>query len=137
MVNPAVSPERTDVRATRVRAARLIAMAADVLQIAVFPMFVGGAASPIDDVLDVVVAGAVTWLVGWHWSFLPSFVAELVPGLDLVPTWTAAVFFATRARGPLPPPSGAPTFRPAPPAGTIDAEVISSEPAPPGTTARR
>jgi hypothetical protein len=135
MVNPAVPPERTNVRTTRVRAARLIAMAADVLQIAVFPMFAGGVASPIDDVLDVVVAGAVTWLVGWHWSFLPSFLAELVPGLDLVPTWTAAVFFATRRRGPLSPPPGAPTFRPPPPTGTIDAEVISSEPAsaPPGT----
>ncbi|MGB8129978.1 MAG: hypothetical protein WCG81_09300 [Candidatus Angelobacter sp.] len=29
-------------------------------------------------------------------SFLPTFAAELVPGLDLFPTWTAAVFFATR-----------------------------------------
>jgi len=28
--------------------------------------------------------------------FLPFFAAELVPGLDLSPTWSAAVFFATR-----------------------------------------
>jgi hypothetical protein len=35
-------------------------------------------------------------LLGWHWAFLPTFAAELVPGLDLFPTWTAAVFFATR-----------------------------------------
>ncbi len=108
--------------AARVRTARLIAIAADVLQIAVFPLFASGAASPVNDALDVAVAGAMTWLVGWHWSFLPSFVAELVPGLDLVPTWTAAALFATRRGGGL--------VRPPRP-GSIDAEVISSEPAPP------
>lgn len=30
-------------------------------------------------------------LVGWHWEFLPSFLAKLVPGVDLVPFWTMAV----------------------------------------------
>jgi hypothetical protein len=40
----------------------------------------------------------MVWLVGWHWAFLPSFVAELVPGLDIFPSWTAAVWFATRGR---------------------------------------
>jgi hypothetical protein len=32
-------------------------------------------------------------------AFLPTFAAELVPGLDLFLTWTAAVFFATRQLG--------------------------------------
>jgi hypothetical protein len=41
-------------------------------------------------------------MVGWHFAFLPTFVAELVPGVDLIPTWTAAVWFATR-RGARPP----------------------------------
>ena len=100
----------------RVRAARMIAMTADVLQLAIFPLFAPGAASPWDDALDVAVAGAVTWLVGWHWAFLPSFAAELVPGLDLVPTWTAAVFFATHGRAKTPPPEAQ---------GAIDAEVVS------------
>ncbi len=104
----------------RVRTARLIAMAADALQIGVIPLFAPGALSPVNDALDVAVAGAMTWLVGWHWSFLPSFVAELVPGLDLVPTWTAAVFFATRGAG---------AVGRAPRPEAIDAEVISSEPA--------
>lgn len=106
----------------RVRTARLVAMAADALQIGVFPLFAPGAASPVNDALDVAVAGAMTWLVGWHWAFLPSFVAELVPGLDLVPTWTAAVFFATRGAG---------SVGKAPRPDAIDAEVISSEPAAP------
>ncbi|MEP6769705.1 MAG: hypothetical protein ABJC61_13620 [Acidobacteriota bacterium] len=104
----------------RVRTARMVAMAADALQLGIFPLFAPGAASPVNDALDVAVAGAMTWLVGWHWAFLPSFVAELVPGLDLVPTWTAAVFFATRGE-----------VGRAPRAGAIDAEVISSEPASP------
>jgi hypothetical protein len=30
-------------------------------------------------------------LLGWHWEFLPSFAAKLVPGADLVPFWTLAV----------------------------------------------
>ena len=79
-----------------VRTARLLAIAADVTQIVVFPLFVGGALSPWDDGLDLLVAAVMTRLVGWHWAFVPTFFAELVPGLDLVPTWTAAVFFATR-----------------------------------------
>jgi hypothetical protein len=80
----------------RVFAARAIAIAADFLQIAVFPVFSEGVVSPIDTGLDLAVAGALTALVGWHWAFLPSFAAEMVPFLDLVPTWTAAVFIATR-----------------------------------------
>jgi len=80
----------------RVRIARIIAIAADVLQIAAFPAFAGGWISPLDDVVDVVVALVLIWLIGWHVVFLPSFIAEIIPGLDLVPTWTAAVWFATR-----------------------------------------
>src|SRR5207244_6034506 len=30
-------------------------------------------------------------LLGWHWEFLPSFLAKLAPGVDLVPFWTMAV----------------------------------------------
>jgi len=33
----------------------------------------------------------LTLLVGWHWEFAPSFLAKLVPGLDLVPLWTLAI----------------------------------------------
>jgi hypothetical protein len=112
---------------TRIRTARLIAVAADLLQIAVFPLFAPGAGSPVNDALDVAVAGLLTWLVGWHWSFLPSFVAELVPGLDLVPTWTAAVLFATRGGGATGG-SGRGVPRPRMHPDAIDAEVVSSRP---------
>jgi hypothetical protein len=73
------------------RAAMLLAIVADALQLAVFPVFVEGALSPADDLLDVGVAAAMTHLLGWHWEFLPSFLAKLVPGADLVPFWTLAV----------------------------------------------
>ena len=76
---------------TRFRAAMILAMAADALQIFVFPLFAEGALSPADDVLDVALAAVLVHLLGWHWEFLPAFLAELVPGVDLVPFWTLAV----------------------------------------------
>ena len=80
-------------------AARLIAVSADLLQIVVFPFFGEGYASPVNDALDLAVGVALIKLVGFHWSFLPAAVAELVPGLDLAPTWTAAVLLATGSGG--------------------------------------
>jgi hypothetical protein len=76
---------------SRFRAAMSLAIAADAFQIFVFPMFVQGALSPADDVLDVAVAAVLAKLLGWHWEFLPSFMGKLVPGVDLVPFWTLAV----------------------------------------------
>jgi hypothetical protein len=69
----------------------VLAIIADALQIIVFPMFVEGAMSPADDVLDFGVAALLVRLLGWHWEFLPSFLVKLVPGVDLVPFWTIAV----------------------------------------------
>jgi hypothetical protein len=75
----------------RIRAALVVAIIADVFQIIFSPLFFEGAASPADDVLDLLVAGIMSYLLGWHWEFLPSFFAKLVPGVDLVPLWTLAV----------------------------------------------
>jgi len=75
----------------RFRIAFILAMIADALQIAVFPLFVEGAASPADDILDVGVGAVLYYLLGWHWEFLPSFLGKLVPGVDLAPFWTLAV----------------------------------------------
>lgn len=72
-------------------AALALAVAVDAVQIALLPLFAEGAISPLDDVLDFAAAVAMIALTGWHWEFLPSFAAELVPGLDLVPFWTLAV----------------------------------------------
>src|SRR5260370_42696783 len=75
----------------RFRAAMIIAIIADALQIILLPLFVEGAESPADDILDLGVGAALVYLLGWNWEFLPSFLAKLVPGVDLVPFWTMAV----------------------------------------------
>jgi hypothetical protein len=76
---------------SRFRTAMILAILADALQIIVFPFFVEGALSPADDVLDFGIGALMISLLGWHWEFLPSFLAKLVPGVDLVPFWTLAV----------------------------------------------
>jgi hypothetical protein len=81
------------------RMAWTIAIAADALQIAAFPLFAEGGISPADSLLDIVVGFFMIRLLGWHWAFLPTIAAELVPGADLFPTWTAAVWFVTRQQG--------------------------------------
>lgn len=83
----------------RVWAARIVALVADGLQLALLPLVVGGAVSPVADVIDIVTALTLTGLLGFRWAFLPTFIAEMVPFVDLVPTWTLAVFITTRGRG--------------------------------------
>ena len=80
------------------RLAWAVAIAADTLQIAAFPFFAEGAVSPADSALDLIVAFLMIRLLGWHWAFLPTLAAELIPGADLFPTWTAAVWFVTRQK---------------------------------------
>jgi hypothetical protein len=82
-------------KSPEVRLAWIVALAADALQLAAFPLFAEGAVSPADSILDLGVAAILVRLLGWHWAFLPSLVAELVPGFDLFPTWTAAVAYVT------------------------------------------
>jgi hypothetical protein len=76
----------------RLRAALVLAILADALQIFVFPYFIEGFGSPADDLLDFGIGAVLTWLLGWHWEFLPSFLGKFVPGVDLVPFWSMAVF---------------------------------------------
>jgi hypothetical protein len=71
----------------RVRLAYAVAIATDVLQLALGPF--GWAFA--DEILDIV-AAAVTWkLLGFHPLLLPTFVLEAVPIADLLPTWTGCV----------------------------------------------
>jgi len=90
---------KQDVTKGQVTLARAIAMSADFIQLGLFPLFAEGGMSPVNDVLDFAVCALLTWLLGWHWAFLPGLFAEMVPGLNLAPTWSAAVFFATRGQG--------------------------------------
>jgi len=103
-----VATPRPPISARRIWLARGIAVIADVVQIALMPLFAEGIASPINDVLDVIVAAILILLVGWHIAFIPSFVIKMLPFADLAPTWTIAALIATRGKvpeKPLPPPS--------------------------------
>ena len=89
----------------------MLAVAVDLVQYALLP----AALTPLNNVVDVLTGVAMLVLVGWHWAFLPTFLAELVPFVDLGPSWTLAVMFATRGQtgsGPDTPPPP-----PLPPAG--------------------
>jgi hypothetical protein len=109
-------------KSPRVRMAWAVALAADVIQIAALPLFAEGALSPADTVLDLAVGAVLVRLLGWHWAFLPTLVAELVPGLDLFPTWTVAVWYVTRnspiLADTVPPPSPPPQVEILPPEPT-------------------
>ena len=75
----------------QIRVALVLAILADALQLAIIPLFIEGAESPAADIVDLVMAGILYFLLGWHWEFLPSFAIKLIPGVDLVPLWTLAV----------------------------------------------
>ena len=75
----------------RLKIALAVAIAADLCQLALFPMFVEGVFSPASDLLDVAMAAGLTAMLGWHWEFLPSAAAKLIPTVDMVPLWTLAV----------------------------------------------
>ena len=92
-----------NIKSPEQRLAWLVAIIADALQLLAFPLFMEGGASPFDDALDLLVAVVLMRLLEWHWAFLPTLMAEVIPGLDMFPTWTAAVFFVTRSQAPLSP----------------------------------
>jgi hypothetical protein len=91
----------------RILIARVLAVVVDLAQYALLPV----ALTPLNNVIDTAVALVMIALLGWHWAFLPAFLTELVPFVDLVPTWTIAVYLATRGQDVTP---GAPKI-PGPP----------------------
>ena len=48
----------------RLRVAMILAIIADLLQVVVFPLFVVGAESPADDILDIGIGGVLIYLLG-------------------------------------------------------------------------
>ncbi len=121
---------RESITPAQVRTARAVAVAADLLQIVLLPAFFPAAVSPAANVIDVVTALVLIRLLGWHWAFLPTFAVELLPLVDLVPTWTAAVFLVTRG-GRLP---AAPEVVVEPPPTGVEPRTLpAGRQAPPGS----
>lgn len=71
----------------RSRIAFGVALAIDLLQLALGPL--GWAFA--DEILDVIAAAVLSRLLGFHPLLLPTFVLELFPVADLLPTWTGCV----------------------------------------------
>ena len=68
----------------RIALAMIVAVAADALQV---PF----AVPPAPEIIDVVAMLLSVWLLGFHILLLPTFVVELIPVADMLPTWTACV----------------------------------------------
>lgn len=88
---------------TRMVLALAIAVAADGLQLLLGPLgwiF-------LDAVIDCAVMLLLSSIIGFHILLLPTFVIELIPVLEDLPTWTActAVVIALRKREQRPPPA--------------------------------
>src|ERR1051325_1963645 len=86
----------------RVFLAFVIAAIADIIQ---FPITLGEATGVFsipgelaDIFVDCVLMAATTMLLGFHWMLLPTLFLEIIPGLDLLPTWTACVAYVVWQR---------------------------------------
>jgi hypothetical protein len=84
---------------SRIKAAYGVAIATDVLQFVLGPF--GWAF--VDEILDVIALILTTRLLGFHPLLLPSFLLELVPIVDVLPTWTACVALVVATRKKQPP----------------------------------
>ncbi|MGA4644169.1 hypothetical protein ACPDIX_06805 [Limisphaera sp. 4302-co] len=84
---PAVRSPGPGLTPLRSGAALLIALIADAVQIGLGPLGVAW----VDDLLDVVVAVLEVALLGFHPLLLPTFVLEVLPVIEFLPTWTGCV----------------------------------------------
>ena len=91
-----LSEEPPELTKPRIIAAFAVAAIVDLIQMPLTAFeFTGGIffGEIADGVLDTITMGITTLLLGFHWALLPSFMAEAVPGLDALPTWTGCVAF--------------------------------------------
>jgi hypothetical protein len=82
---------RRGVHPTRKRLALVLAGLSDGVQWLFVPVLSEGALSPLEIGLDALTALLILVVVGFQWRLAIALIAELVPGLDLFPTWTAVV----------------------------------------------
>ena len=92
---------------TRIILALIVAVLADGGQFFIGPFGWVGA----DQAIDVMAMLLTIWILGFHILLLPTFVVELIPVADMLPTWTGCVIavIALRKREQnIPPPSPPP-----------------------------
>jgi len=78
----------------RIWLACAVAVAADGIQLLLGPF---GWAGP-DEVIDIMAMVLLTAIIGFHPLFLPTFVAEFIPMVDSLPTWTACTLIVIGLR---------------------------------------
>lgn len=115
-------PARGALTTRRIWLAVCVAVAIDACQFALGPLgwiFV-------DEGLDVVGMIVISWAIGFHVLLLPTFILKLLPGPDMLPTWTActAAVIMIRKRA---------NARQAPPPIDVAAVVTPVERSEPGT----
>lgn len=71
----------------RIVVALAVALVADGLQLLFGPFGWTFA----DQSIDMVAMVLTSWVIGFHWLLLPTFVVEFIPLLDELPTWTACI----------------------------------------------
>jgi hypothetical protein len=71
----------------RIGTAFAVAVGVDAAQLLLGPLGWTGT----DEALDVVAMVVTVWLLGFHPLLLPTFVIELLPVVDVLPTWTGCV----------------------------------------------
>lgn len=80
----------------RIWLARGIALAADAVQLGLFPLFAGGVGEGADLALEAATGVLLCLVCGFHMAFLPTVIGEALPMVDLFPSWTLATLFVTR-----------------------------------------
>jgi hypothetical protein len=77
---------------TRIAFALTVAVIADGLQ------FIFGPLPFIDQAIDLIAFVLTARAIGFHLLLMPTFVVEFIPGVDMLPTWTACVIFVIALR---------------------------------------
>lgn len=115
---------KNELSPSNVKKAFVVAAIADAMQLPLYvALFTGVFALPcevFDILLDITAVILISRWIGFHWCLLPCFLLEFAPGLELFPTWTAAVAFIVAQRRKSQPPPASITI--------VDAEIVSPPP---------
>ena len=95
-----------EIKISRIKLALVIAVLADMIE---FPITLVEASTEtfwhqfgvaMATVLDIIVMGVLTKLLGFHWVFWPGFFVEVIPipAVEMFPTWVACVVYVARER---------------------------------------
>jgi hypothetical protein len=90
------------VTASRARLALALAVLVDAIQLPLQGASLTGIgtlpAEAIDLAIDAATALIISRLIGFHWALLPTLALELIPIVDLAPTWFACVTYVISRR---------------------------------------